>query len=329
LLYKSLRGRVIFLENNINEKVAIIILNWNSYTDTYECLKSLEDIKKKNFTVFLADNNSQDNSFSMLQKDYQRNVFSIDIVFIQTGANLGFAGGNNVAIKKAYEQGYEYFWLLNNDTIVEANALDPLINYLISNPEVGITGSKIYYYNTSKIWFAGGKVDLSMGRVKHIGLREEDNGLYDTTKQVDFINGCSLAFKREVLDKVGYMNEDYFLYYEETDWNTRVRKAGFKIVFCPQSVIYHKVSLSSGGEDNLSSKVYYYNFRNAFIFVFRNNPKSIFKARMYLIYRIFKKLVTLTFKKNYGWKDLIIVSQSYPDAINYMKRNKINQINKN
>lgn len=308
----------------MEDKVAIIILNWNSYEDTFECLKSLERLKYSNFSVFLVDNDSKDQSFTKLKTDFKNKVFNLNIKFIQSGGNLGFAGGNNIAIKMAYDQGYDYFWLLNNDAVVHKDSLTPLVETLRSNLDIGIVGSKIYYFNTKKIWFAGGKVDLKLGRVKHIGLREDDNGLYDDIKEVDFINGCSLAFHRRVLDRVGYMDEDYFLYYEETDWNVRVKKAGFSIVFCPQSIVEHKVSISSGGENNLSPSVYYYNFRNSFIFISKNNPQSLYKARIYLLYRIMKQSSLFLFQQSRQsrWQDIRTILKAYPDAVNYVRINK-------
>jgi len=284
-----------------DSRVAVIILNWNSFSDTFDCLKSLGEIESEKFDVFLVDNDSQDDSFEKLKGHIDGGEFNFNIDLIQTGENLGFAGGNNVAIKKAYEMGYKYFWLLNNDAIATCNSLTPLVNELKNNLDVGIVGSKIFYYESDLLWYAGGQVDLSTGRVKHIGLRDMDGKEYDHKKEVDFANGCSLAFRREILETVGYMDEEYFLYYEETDWNTRVRKSGYKILYIPESVVYHKVSASSGGENNLSPMVYYYNIRNAFIFVIKNHEGSYIKAYLYMFYRIIKETVKTIFLKNYAY----------------------------
>lgn len=275
--------------------VAIIILNWNAYNDTFECLKSLEHLTYPYFHVFLVDNASQDGSFDKLQQDYKSGKFHIPITFIQTGANLGFAGGNNVAIKEAYNQGYQYFWMLNNDTVVDPNALTPLVEVLEKDKQAGIVGSKIYYYGTNKIWFAGGKVNTWTGTTKHIGIKEEDIGQYDQVKEVDYITGCSLFFRRELLETVGYMHEDYFLYYEETDWNVRAKLHGWKIKYIPQSVIYHKVSASSGGEKNLSPIVAFYDIRNGYWLVKRTQKErlKVLTAFCYAYYKALKKLLKI------------------------------------
>ncbi|MBB6176095.1 hypothetical protein HNQ82_000906 [Anoxybacillus tengchongensis] len=281
-----------------NKDVAIIILNWNAYDDTFECLKSLEHLTYPYFHVFLVDNASQDGSFDKLQQDYNDGKFHLPITFIQTGANLGFAGGNNVAIREAHKQGYQYFWLLNNDTVVDPNALTPLVETLEKDKQVGIVGSKIYYYGTNKIWFAGGKVNTWTGTTKHIGIKEEDVGQYDEVKEVDYITGCSLCFRREVLETVGYMCEDYFLYYEETDWNVRSSNRGWKIIYQPSSVIYHKVSSSSGGErKSMPPYIAYYDVRNSFAMTRKVQKKCshirVSIALLSMIWNVIKKNIKI------------------------------------
>jgi GT2 family glycosyltransferase len=282
------------LKQVTDKDVAIIILNWNAYDDTFECLKSLEHLTYPYFHVFLVDNASQDNSFDKLRQDYKDGKFNVPITFIQTEKNLGFAGGNNVAIKEAYKQGYEYFWMLNNDTVVDPNALTPLVETLEKDRQVGIVGSKIYYYGTNKIWFAGGKVNTWTGACVHIGFKEEDKGQYNQLKEVDYITGCSLCFRKEILETVGYMEEDYFLYYEETDWNLKSSNKGWKIVYIPNSVIYHKVSISSGGESNPSPYVAFYDIRNGHWMVKRTQKKyKWITSYLYRYYKALKKLIKM------------------------------------
>lgn len=277
-----------------DKDVAIIILNWNAYDDTFECLKSLEHLTYPYFHVFLVDNASQDNSFDKLQEDYKEGKFNVPITFIQTGANLGFAGGNNVAIKEAYNQGYQYFWLLNNDTVVDPNALTPLVDSIKKDPTIGIAGSKIYYYGTNKIWFAGGIVNKLTGNTKHIGMKDIDSEKYSSVLDVDYVTGCSLFFRKEILDTVGYMVEDYFLYYEETDWNLRASQMGWKIKYIPTSVVYHKVSSSSGGESNISPAVNYYLIRNAIAMIKRTQPSYyITIAVIYSLWNVFKNILKI------------------------------------
>ena len=275
-------------------KVAIIILNWNSYRDTYDCLKSLEGLSYRDFKIFLVDNNSADDSFLKLRTDYENNAFSSEIEFVQTGSNLGFAGGNNVGVKLAKEQYFSFAWLLNNDTTVHKDSLQQLLNTINSDDKTGIVGSKIYYYDTDIIWFAGGKLNEYTGNARHLGIKEKDSGRYNELKEVDYITGCSLLFKMDLVDSIGYMMEDYFLYYEETDWNLKAASNGWKIVYVPESIVYHKVSVSSGGEDNIAPYVDYYYLRNSFVMIKRNG--SILKrfiALVNLLYKFFKKHIKI------------------------------------
>lgn len=297
-----------------DKDVAIIILNWNAYCDTFECLKSIELLTYNYFRVFLVDNASQDGSFDRLKQDYKNGKFNIPITFIQSGENLGFAGGNNIAIKEAYEQGYRYFWMLNNDTVIDPNALTPLVEILEKDKQVGIVGSKIYYYGTNKIWFAGGKINTWTGKVKHLGFEDIDSGQNDKIKEVDYITGCSLCFKKEIIEQIGYMNEDYFLYYEETEWNIRAKNKKWKIMYIPDSIVYHKVSTSSGGTLNLAPYVAYYDIRNAFIMIKRTQNKlKIFTAFIYLNWKLLKNILKLIIKNQdnkfirlkYIWQGLI------------------------
>jgi GT2 family glycosyltransferase len=275
------------MTQDINKCVAIIILNWNSYKYTYECLKSLESLSTKNFHVFLVDNDSTDGSFHKLGGDVAEKSFKLDITLIQTGSNLGFAGGNNVGIMDAYRQGYPFYWLLNNDTVIEPDALATLVR-VMEDKSIGICGSKIYYHGTNLIWFAGGRVNKWLGETTHTGAAELDKGQYNASSEVDYITGCSLFFRRELIETVGLMNDDYFLYFEETEWNLRASNMNWKLVYVPESVVHHKVSVSSGGEKNLAPYVFYYNLRNAFMMIYRT--QSFSKRGTAFIYMILKYL---------------------------------------
>ena len=277
--------------------VAIILLNWNGYQDTYECLKTLETLTYPHFHVFLVDNDSSDDSFTRLKEDQASGKFNVGLTCIQSGGNLGCAGGNNVGIKKAYEQGFDYYWMLNNDTYVDPEALSTLVEVIDGEQKVGIVGSKIYYADTKLLWFAGGSVNPYIGTSKMIGIDEEDKGQYDEMKEVDFIVGCSMLFRKEVIEYIGYLEEDYFIYYEDTDWNIRAKKAGWKIIYVPSSIIYHKESSSTKSSD-LSPYYAYYLIRNGYLMVSRINANYKWIAFMYLFIRILKFHILYVLKSN-------------------------------
>lgn len=280
---------------NINcKKVALIIINYNCYIDTIGCLNSLDKIEYPRIKVFLVDNHSKNESVNILSDHFKKKAHKYEIVFTPLNKNLGFAGGNNIAIKQAYEEGFQYFWLLNNDTMVDKYALSKLVDAIERDKSIGIVGSKIYYHGTNKIWFAGGRINSWTGKTGHIGMKEDDQGQYDRMCEVDYITGCSLLFRREVLETVGYMKEDYFLYYEETEWNIRARQRGWRIVYVPTSKVYHKVSLASGGEKNPAPYVAYYDIRNAYVMIKRTQPSvKHLTAFLYMLWKIGKKVAKM------------------------------------
>ena len=297
VVFIGLKGRTCMKSSQPG--VGIILLNWNGYQDTYDCLKSLESLSYPNFKVYVVDNLSSDDSYARLLEDHHNGEFKIPVDLIQSGGNLGFAGGNNIGIQAAYESGLEYIWLLNNDTVVDPYALTSLVIEMEKDQKIGIIGSKIYYYNTNLIWFAGGEVNEWFGSVNHPGLREKDEGQFNQLREVDFITGCSLLLRKELIETVGYMREDYFLYYEETDWNVRARQTGWKIVYCPQSIVYHKVSLSSGGEKNISPYVDYYDIRNGFHLILNTYGWSrVPTAFSSMIWKSVKKTLKIILKYN-------------------------------
>ncbi|MDN3954727.1 glycosyltransferase family 2 protein [Sporolactobacillus laevolacticus] len=276
--------------------VAIILVNWNGYKDTKECLESLTLMSYSNFQVFIVDNCSTDNSYEKLESLVKNNNYSYKINLLKTERNLGFAGGNNVAIKLVQSMGIKYIWLLNNDTIVENKALYALIDCMEKRKDVGIAGSKIYYYKNNIIWFAGGKFDIRTGKTAHIGYKKKDDGSYNTVKEVDYITGCSLIFRTDLINEIGYISEDYFLYYEETDFNIKAFQHGWKIIIVPESKIYHKVSMASGGEKNISPITEYYYTRNRYWVCKRNSSGIHYLAFLYMVYKSVKNIAKIIVK---------------------------------
>jgi len=192
-----------------------------------------------------VDNASSDGTVERVKDIFP----SVDV--ITNSKNLRFAGGNNVGIEQAIKKGSDYFLLLNNDTIVDPDFVSELVKTAESDKKIGMVGPKVYYHDDRKrIWFAGGKVEFWKGWVSHTGIRELDRGQYDVVRQVDYLTGCCLLVKREVVERVGKLDESYFIYGEDADWCIRASRAGFKLLYVPSSVIWHKVSSSSGG--NLS-----------------------------------------------------------------------------
>lgn len=259
----------------MSKTVRIIIVNWNGWQDIVECIDSCRGLTYPNFRIVIIDNCSTDGSEALLREQFP------ELEIIQTGANLGFAGGNNVGIRYALEQGADYVWLLNNDTTVDPNALSVLVAMMEQDGRVGMVGSKILYYADPKmLWYAGAELDpRHPHRLHHRGLREEDRGQYDEARETGYVTGCSLLARREMMAEVGLLDDSLFLYFEDADWSARAARVGWKLFYTPGSVVRHKESVSSGGA--ASPRLVYYTARNRLYFVRRNFPAKLAAAFFY------------------------------------------------
>lgn len=186
--------------------------------------------------------------------------------YLESGANLGFAGGNNFGL--AHCQG-DYIYFINNDTEVSPNLLQPVLRCFHENPKVGMVSTKLVYHHDKKTVQYAGATELNPYTMRNegIGDGELDNGQFDACEPTAFIHGASMIVPRAVIDAVGTMYDDYFLYYEEYDWCQRVKAAGYDIYYCGQSTVYHKESVSTGVNSPL--KIYYLT-RNRLLFSRRN-----------------------------------------------------------
>ncbi|AWR86208.1 glycosyltransferase family 2 protein [Meiothermus taiwanensis] len=211
--------------------VYVIILNWNGWQDTVKCIDSLKSLTYPNYKIVVLDNASTNDSVVRIREAHP------DITVIETGANLGFAGGNNVGIRYALEHGAGYIWLLNNDTIASPGALAAMIEVAESDPKIGAVGSVLYYMNQPEkvqAW-GGGQVNLLTGRSRHL-LAPGD---------LHYITGASMLLRREALEQVGLLDEGFFMYWEDTDLSFRLRQKGWMITVAPNSRVLHKESASA------------------------------------------------------------------------------------
>jgi GT2 family glycosyltransferase len=225
--------------------IYIILINYNGYRDTIECIQSLSKINYKNFKIIIVDNASTNNSLDYL------NEYIENCIIIQSKENLGFAGGNNLGIEYAIKNGAEYVLLLNNDTIVEHNFLNKMTETFNISKNIGVVGCKIKYYEQkNRIWYGGGRINWFKFIGEHYGMREIDKGQYDGKYEIEFMTGCCMLISREVIKKVGLLANEYFMYFEDVDYCVKVKDGGFRIYYNPEAVIYHKVGIASGGEES-------------------------------------------------------------------------------
>jgi len=203
-------------------KVCCVVLTWNDRDNLAECLESMAKLTYPNLEIIVSDNGSTDGTVELVKAHYP------DVVLLENGRNLFWAGGNNVGIERALDDGADYIMLLNNDIVVDPKMVGALINVGESDPRIGMLGPKIYYYGDDRrLWYAGGEVLLWRGIARHIGIREIDDGQYDEVVTTGYITGCALMVKREVVERIGLVDPVYVAYGEDMDWSYRARLAGY------------------------------------------------------------------------------------------------------
>lgn len=220
----------------IKPSVYIIIVNWNGWCDTLVCLNSIRNLHYSNFRIILVDNASTDGSISKIK------AAQIKLEIIESNKNLGFGGGCNLGIRRAFEDRAKYVWLVNSDTMVDPRALSALVEVAESDSRLGGVGSVLYYMNDPdqvQAW-GGGQVNLWLGVVRHF------YSLPTQERRLDFLTGASLLLRCSALNTVGIFDDRYFLYWEDTDLCFRLRKAGWKLATAPTSKLLHKESASLG-----------------------------------------------------------------------------------
>lgn len=255
-------------------KIFITLISFNNNKATLECLESLEKLAKDNLSlnVVVIDNASKENF--KIDKTYK----NFEIKLLRSEENLGFSGGQNMGIRYSLQNGADFVVILNNDTIVDKNLIVEL--YKGFEKGIGIVAPKIYFakgYEFHKdrysqqdlgkvIWYAGGILDLRNVIGKHRGVDEVDVGQFDKALDTDSATGCCMMIARETLSDVGFFDDRYFLYYEDADLSMRTKKAGFRILFQPKAILWHKNAASAGGSGSPLQD--YYITRNRLTFGF-------------------------------------------------------------
>uniref|UniRef100_E6PN33 Putative glycosyl transferase family 2 (Rhamnosyl transferase) n=1 Tax=mine drainage metagenome TaxID=410659 RepID=E6PN33_9ZZZZ len=240
--------------------VIIIILNWNGWQDTLNCLSTLKEVDYKNFNLIIIDNGSIDDSINRLRAE------DPNLKIIETGGNRGFAGGCNVGIWHAFEMGAKYIWLLNNDTKVDQKSLSALVAAAEDNQEIGAVGSVLYemdHPNLIQAW-GGGVVDLHTGKSHHV---KKQNDAFN------YLTGGSLLLKVKALQQCGLLDEGFFVYWEDTDLSFRLVASGWKLAVEPTSKVWHKESASTGRFSKSRARLFY---KSRVRFFYRHSPWPLF-----------------------------------------------------
>ncbi len=218
-------------------KVCCIVLTWNDRENVLACLDSLEKLDYPNLEIVVSDNGSTDGSIEAIQGQYPA------VHLLENGENLYWAGGNNVGLRYGLEQGADYIILLNNDIVVAPEIISELVDTAERDQSIGILVPKIYFHDRPKlIWYAGAKVSMWRGLLWHVGLRSLDRGQFDQQVDVDYVTGCAMMIRREVVEQIGLIDPAFVAYGEDVDYSFRARRAGWRLVLVPTAVMWHKVS---------------------------------------------------------------------------------------
>lgn len=287
--------------------IALIIVHFKNIKDTLETLDSLYQAtlpKGVKMTPYVVNNDQSEELSEKLPKKFPQ------AVHVYSSENLGFSGGNNLGLKEALKGKHDTFILINNDVFVKKDFFKKIVSSPITKPEVGIVGGLIYFapgfefkdkYKTKEkgkvIWYAGGKIDWPNVYASHIGVDKVDTGLYKNPIPTDFVTGCLLITKRQILEKVGLLDNKYCLYLEDVDFNIRVQEAGYQTIFDPRIKIWHKVAQSSGIGSPLND---YFITRNRLLFGFKHTP---LRTKFALVREAVRKLFTGTKAQKTAIKD--------------------------
>lgn len=276
----------------MNKTVFIILVNYNRAPLTMACVDSLKKMGNQNYKVIIVDNCSTDNSFELLTIEYTANE---KVIVIKNIDNTGFAGGNNYGIEYALNMNAEYLMLLNNDTEVDCDFLDEILSNYHGD---GIHVPRINYYDDkNSAWYAAGEIDYNKCVVR--------NGKVDFEQKVTFASGCCMLFSCQIIERIGLLKEEYFMYYEDVAYSLDAIQHNIDIIYKPNALVFHKVGKSSGGEKSKIS--IYYNNRNRFYIM----KEYRFGLRCYLytaITRIIRLMVGFVKKDNN-----IIILEAYLD----------------
>ncbi|MFY0687751.1 MAG: glycosyltransferase family 2 protein [Cyclobacteriaceae bacterium] len=249
---------------------------------TINCLDSLAKCTYPNLNIVIIDNGS--NEGDVIEIKSSDNEFHL----ICLSSNRGFTGGNNVGIEYALKENFDYVMLLNNDTEVEPDFIDHLVDEISQDDSIGAIQPKINQLpERSRIWNGGGTLDKIWGRSRTIGFGKTDSGQFDQLREVDWITGCCLMVKSSVIREVGILDDDFFAYHEDVDWSIRMRKKGFRLLYNGKSVIYHEAGVATRSEKpsgmRTSAFVYYLNFKNRLLVVKKHSMNKLVHATVILI----------------------------------------------
>ena len=249
------------LQPDAPPSVAVLVLNWNGVDDTLDCLASLAGVEYGRCEVVVVDNGSRTSPCHRIMERFP------NVTYLETGTNLGYAGGNNVGIRYALARGHDYVFVLNNDTTVEPGFLSAAVSVAEADARIAAVGVKILCFDDpSRLWVAYGALTYRKGLVRLIGYYEANDGRFDVQRDVQWVPGTAFLLRRAALEDIGLFDERFFAYHEDVDWCTTAREHGWRVVYAPTARVLHKAHRSSGGGGFVTPRQYL-NGRNMVLFV--------------------------------------------------------------
>lgn len=266
--------------------VYAIVLAWNHKEMTIECIESLLASRYLNMRLVVVDNGSTDGTSDVLSERFS------EIEILRSSTNLGIAGGYNMGLKHAFNNGAEYILIANNDIIVDQMMLSNLVKALESIPGSGIAMPKIYHYfgDQTRLWCTGAYWRRFPPSVKMMGVNAKDSGRFSKFREIEYAPSCCLLIRREVLEIVGYFDTGYFFYYDDWDFSVRTRKAGFSIWFIPNAKMWHKVSMSTQKSEKPDQWWYILGRSTLRYYLRHSTPKALGLYLTWFVVREFVKL---------------------------------------
>lgn len=296
------------------EKIMIILLNYNNYKDTIECINSIKQNTSENnfiYEIVVVDNKSTNESLSELKKIE-------GITLIQASENAGFSAGNNIGIKYAIKNKSEYILLLNNDTIITKNSINKMFLELKKHTDIEIISARIMYWdNKNLINCCGGEIDYFKGTAVIYGKGKEYKEVNQEFTYTKFVTGCCMLMKTSLVEEIGFLPEEYFMYYEDVDFCAKVQQKGYKIGVCLSSIIYHKESAASGGGE--SPFAIEWNTRNRIIFINKYKCYGILTKLFFYSTRI---IVGIKYKLKHKGESLKALKKGIIEGRKFIKNGK-------
>lgn len=275
------------------KKIGIVICNFNKKQYVLNCIKSIFEQTIDDFDIYVVDNASTDGSADAVKEEYGDKV-----TLLVNEENLGGSGGFNTGLRKVIEVGYEYLMCVDNDVVFDKDAINQLYLFLQTNPDVGMVGSKIFYMdNPDTIWSYGGEIDFKKYVQKDLYRNCVDNEDIPKSAYCTYVPACSLMVRKEVVEKVGIMPEDNFIYLDDMEWGYNVTHAGYKVAVCGESKVWHKC----GGRNSVNTFNNYYMWRNRINFFLKTlSEENKEEFADYILDEMFRLVYSCNLKKDTG-----------------------------